>query len=330
VNGKNQNSLAHWLQSRSERWVNLNQLVTKTSDGERDDPSHIRDLLDGFRGLAKDLSMARQTLSNSQLTRQLEALFTQTHDIIYRKAHHPWQDLLTIYKKEIPALVMDNMANVILITVTLFILSAVAGWTLVYANPELASLIASEQMINKVQQGELWTDGLLNIVPSSVLSIKIMTNNIIVSFFAFVLGALYGVGTLYIISMNGLMLGGVFAFTSHYGMGERLFKFVIAHGVVELSIICLAGAAGVRLGEALIRPGNRNRGAAFRDAVSQAGKLMFVVVPFLIGAGLIEGYISPNDDYPLTSRVVIGICYGILLWAALSGKIWEWRRYSQQ
>jgi len=219
--------------------------------------------------------------------------------------------------------VFHDMSATIWITVTLFFGTGLLGWLLVSFNPELASLFASEKMIEEVQRGELWTDGILNIVPSSVLSVQIMANNIIVSLFAFALGALYGLGTIYIISLNGFMLGGIFAFTAKYDMAGRLFNFVIAHGVVELSVICLAGAAGIQLGHALVHPGLKSRGAAFRDAVKQAGTLLPVVVVFLIGAGLIEGYISPDDSYPLSVRVVVGVAYGILLWTVLSGRIWR-------
>ena len=315
-----------WLQSRSGGWVALNKLL-KQSRGKRDnDPGRVRTLLKEFRGLATDLSLSRQTLGPGGITRQLEALYSQTHELIYQKSHNLIQDLITVYRDEIPALVMKKMRLTILTTFSLFIGTGIAGWLLVQYNPELASLFASERMINQVQAGKLWTDDLLNLVPSSVLSIQIMTNNIIVSLGAFVLGAFYGIGTLYIISLNGLMLGSIFAFTAHHGLAERLFTFVFAHGVVELSIICLAGAAGVHLGEALIRPGNRSRGEAFHIAVSQAGKLLFVAVPFLIGAGFIEGYVSPNDLFTMQARMLIGIVYGILLWSVLSGSIWRWGR----
>jgi uncharacterized membrane protein SpoIIM required for sporulation len=105
-------------------------------------------------------------------------------------------------------------------------------------------------------------------------------------------------------------------------MAGRLFNFVVAHGVVELSVICLAGAAGIQLGNALVHPGLKTRTAAFRDAVKQAGTLLPVVVVFLVGAGIIEGYISPDDRFPLGARVTVGVAYGVLLWSVLSGRIW--------
>ena len=125
--------------------------------------------------------------------------------------------------------------------------------------PELASLFASEDMINDASRGELWTDNLLNVVPSSMLVISILSNNVAVSLFAMCLGVFYGLGTIYIISMNGLMLGGIFAMTAQYNLATRLFEFVVAHGIVELSVICVAGAIGVSLGTSIARPGNQTR-----------------------------------------------------------------------
>lgn len=324
MTNESKNVFSAWLQSRSQHWVALNRLIKQSRGRRDDDPEQVRTLLKEFRGLATDLSLSRHALGPGAITRQLEALFSQAHEIIYQKAHNLWRDLLTVYRDDIPALVTKKMRLTIISTITLFIGTAIAGWMLVHTYPELATLFASETMINKVQAGKLWTDDMLNIVPSSLLSFQIMTNNITVALVAFVLGALYGIGTLYIIGLNGFMLGGVFAFTGHYGLSRRLLEFVIAHGIVELSIICLAGAAGIQLGEALIRPGNRSRGEAFHLAVADAGKLLFIAVPFLIGAGLIEGYVSPNELFTMQARLLIGISYGLLMWAVLSGWIWRW------
>ena len=321
---KQRKAFKSWLQSRSSRWVALNQAL-KQARGKRDEsPEHVQTLVKEFQGLATDLSLARQSLGPGQITRQLEALFSQAHEVVYQKANNLWQELIITYRDEVPALVTRRMRFTILATISLFVITSITGWLLVHNFPELASLFASESMIDKVQSGKLWTDDILNVVPSSLLSVQILTNNIIVSLVAFVLGAFYGIGTIYIIGLNGFMLGGIFAFTRTYHLDQRLLEFVIAHGIVELSVICLAGAAGIQLGEALIRPGNRPRGEAFGVAVSNAGKLLFVVVPFLVGAGFIEGYVSPNDLFTMQARLLIGIAYGLLLWAVLTGWIWRW------
>lgn len=318
-------TLVHWLRRRVSDWKRLGELLNQQRDRAGESYADVIELIDRFRSLGRDLSLARALMPESNLCRELESLFLRAHESVFRRPSKLNAQLVELFRDEVPR-VFHDMRSTIWITVTLFIGTGLLGWLLVSFNPELASLFASEEMIEKVQRGELWTDGILNIVPSSVLSVRIMANNIIVSLFAFALGALYGLGTIYIIALNGFMIGGIFAFTAKYDMAGRLFNFVIAHGVVELSVICLAGAAGIQLGNALVHPGLKTRMVAFRDAVKHAGALLPVVVVFLVGAGIIEGYISPDDSYPLVARAIVGVGYGVLLWAVLSGRIWRSKR----
>jgi uncharacterized membrane protein SpoIIM required for sporulation len=189
----------------------------------------------------------------------------------------------------------------------------------VHRFPDLARLFASQEMINAVERGELWTDGMLNVVPSSVASVQILTNNVMVSLFAFVAGFLFGLGTLYIVGLNGMMLGAMFAMCAQHGMDGRLFEFIVAHGPVELSCICISGAAGAAVGEALMRPALQSRSAAFAAACRRSADVLFVVVLLLIGCGLIEGFISPDPDMPLATRMTVGIGYFLLMLVLLSG-----------
>ena len=312
-----QQALQCWLDGRVERWQWLEQQC-RLQGGARQDAAHTSsDFIEGFRALGSDLSLARATSPDSRLTRYLAGLFTRSYEQIYRRPSALLYSLKDVFLHAAPTVVYD-IRGALAATVSLFLLSIGCGWWLVYSFPDLAGLFASQQMIDTVEAGDLWTDDLLNILPSSVLALSIITNNVAVTLFAFVLGAFYGIGTIYIISLNGLMLGGVFAFTAHHGLAGRLFEFIIAHGVVELSVVCLAGAAGIYLGESLMRPGNRTRVAAFRKAVRQAGALLLVAIPFLIGAGFIEGYISPNAAFPLAARLVIGLGYGLVFWLVLT------------
>lgn len=322
-------TLVHWLRRRVSDWQRLGELLDQQRDRAAESYADVIELIDRFRSLGRDLSLARALMPGSSLCRELEGLFLKSHDAVFRRPNRIKAQLAELLMDDVPR-VFHEMRATIWTTVALFLGTGLLGWLLVSFNPELASLFASEQMIEMVQQGELWTDGLLNIVPSSILSLHIMANNIVVSLFAFSLGALYGLGTIYIIGLNGFMIGGIFAFTARYDLAGRLFNFVIAHGVVELSVICLAGAAGIQLGNALVHPGLKTRMTAFRHAVNQAATLLPVVVLFLVGAGIIEGHISPDDHYPLALRTAIGVGYGLLLWAVLSGRIWRRRNYQSE
>ena len=316
-----QQALAAWLEQRIDGWRELEQLFN-TRDRKSDDIGEARRIVSGFHMLASDLSLARRTLPGSRIHGWLEAMFLRGHQLIFRAPGNTLLRIRDIYAFESPAL-MRSMSKLLIATGSLFIAAIACGWLLITLYPDLATLFASTDMINRVQSGELWTEGLLNIMPSSLLSLSLMTNNITVSIFAFSLGAFYGLGTLYIITLNGLMLGGVFAFTAQYGLDGELFKFIIAHGVVELSVICIAGAMGLKLGEALLRPGTQTRQQAFRRATGDAGKVLLVAVPFLVSAGLIEGYISPDPQFDLSFRILVGASSGLVFWLlAVFGLPW--------
>ena len=209
-----------------------------------------------------------------------------------------------------------------LLSVTLlFIISGITGAWLIYSYPDLIAMFAGPQLIATVERGELWTDGLLNVTPSAVLSVSILTNNIVVSFFAFCSGIVFGLGTFYIIGMNGLSLGAIFAFTDQHDLAGRLFDFVVAHGCVELSCICIAGAAGAYVGEALIRPGTLSRSEAFRAAASEGIRVLAVVTLLLFVCGFIEGYVSPDPEVPRWARVTIGVGYWLFMISLLRGYV---------
>jgi uncharacterized membrane protein SpoIIM required for sporulation len=196
-----------------------------------------------------------------------------------------------------------------------------AGWWLVATFPTLIGLFASEDMIEQVEQGHLWTEGMFNIMPSSILSISILANNIVVSVLAFCAGIFLGLGTLYLIAMNGLMLGAAFAFVHQHGLAHALFEFIIAHGPVELSVICIAGATGVALGESIIRPTLASRRDSFQACAHRVAPVLQLCAVLLVGCGLIEGFISPDPRFPLASRVTIGLGYWLIMWALMSGRL---------
>ncbi len=309
-----------WLASRVEAWKQLLPQLDRLERERNHTSSDALNAIEMYRALGRDLSIARRILPGSRVTRALEASYAKLHAIIYRKPHDWRARLRTLFREEIPDVVHELRGAIQWIGL-LFALSAGAGWWLVASYPELISLLASEEMINGVEGGRLWTEGLFNVVPSSVLSARILTNNIIVSLTAFVVGIFFGLGTFYIIAMNGLMLGGIFAFTHQHGMAGELLKFVTAHGVVELSVVCIAGAAGVMLGESLIRPTHATRRESFQHATARTSRLLLLCALLLIGCGFIEGYLSPNPDFPMLNRVVVGFGYAIVMIGALTGRL---------
>lgn len=319
------NAAHAWMARRAAAWGELGRQVTASP---RKGPATVDEALhavESYRSVARDLASARHLLPGSRITASLEVLYSQLHALIGRKPRGGWAALLTQLQVQIPGVVRDLRGQITWVTL-LFVFCAVAGWWLVSTFPELVSLVASEGMIQSVEAGRLWTDDLLNVTPSSLLSLRIFSNNIAVSVFAVCAGFLFGLGTFYIIGTNGLMLGAVFAFTHQHGLAGRLFEFVVAHGLVELSVICLSGAIGAAIGDSLIRPVDGSRRESFQRCMHKVGPLILLCAVLLVAAGLIEGFISPDPMFPLASRVAIGVCAWVLMVLALTGRLFGTRK----
>jgi uncharacterized membrane protein SpoIIM required for sporulation len=306
------------LLQRAPRWREAVERAQQLGSKRAADVDAALEAVEDYRLLARELATARRLLPDGRTREYLEGAYALAHAAVHRAGSHPGQALLSLLRDQIPQAAAALRRHIIWVS-ALFVVSALCGFWLVHTYPELIGLFASPEMISTVERGELWTEGLLNIAPSSVLSAQIFTNNIVVSLFAFCAGFLFGLGTFYIVALNGVMLGAVFAFTAQHHLHVRLFKFILAHGCVEVSVMCLSGAAGAAVGEALVRPGAATRGEAFQAAALTSGKLLFACVLLLIGCGFIEGYISPDPDFPLWTRAVVGIGYWLFMLALLKG-----------
>ena len=119
------------------------------------------------------------------------------------------------------------------------------------------------EMIATMERHEMWTHSIVSVAPMDTSFI--MTNNLSVSFMTFAGGIMFGLGTLFLFN-NGMMLGVIGAACHHYGMSLALWSFVAAHGSLELPSILIAGAAGLRLGKAMVFPG----GYRWKDSVARA------------------------------------------------------------
>ncbi len=312
--------IAGWFEYRSPVWQDVAAKLRLVERGKSAPPEAVLSLVRSYPEVARDLAIARREAPAGALTKHLEHIYLHLHRVIFRAPSNLRDDVKQLFLHGAAREAARLRWHIAWVT-ALFVSSAAAGWWLVSTYPELAALFASEEMIDAVSRGRLWTDNLHNVVPSPLLSVQLFTNNVTVALFAVCLGVLYGLGTIYIIGLNGLMLGAVFALTHQHGMAGRLFEFVAAHGFVELSVICLAGAVGASLGEALARPGQRTRAAAFQRSTRRGLALMVVALAFLIGAGVIEGFVSPDPGFTLGTRLAIGLGYWLLLVAVLTGVV---------
>ena len=196
-----------------------------------------------------------------------------------------------------------------------FFLSGIIALLMVQVNPEVGWAFLSEEAVAGLRSGRLWTEQIKGF--SSIASSKIATNNISVSFLAFASGITGGIGTMLLLVMNGAMLGGVFGVVGRFNLSGELLDFIVAHGVLELSVIAVAAGCGFYIGDAIIHPGFMSRKESLQRAARPALDVVLFSAICLVPAGLVEGYISPYDTIPFQAKCVLGLFMGICYWTYL-------------
>jgi uncharacterized membrane protein SpoIIM required for sporulation len=308
--------------TRRERWEALRTLLDRAgSDPRRLDAPEIERLSHLYRQVVSDLALARRDFPNDQVVGYLNALASRAYPLVYRTPVGSWRRLGLFFLEEFPAR-YRACGWFVLTAFLLFALPAVAGFFVVVGDPPLAELLLPPDITRVVRAGRLWTDipGILRPMAASAIA----TNNIQVSMLAFAGGITLGTLTVYVLVFNGLTLGAIFGYTHLYGLDGKLAAFVSPHGYLELTVIFIAGGAGLRVAWAIVHPGLLGR----RDALVRAGQeavlLLIGALPILVVAGLIEGFVSPSD-LPDAVKLVVGPVTGIALHLFLLGP-GVWRR----
>ncbi|HLH13686.1 MAG TPA: stage II sporulation protein M [Solirubrobacteraceae bacterium] len=146
----------------------------------------------------------------------------------------------------------------------------------------------------------------------AALAGSIPTHNIAVTFLIFAGGLALGAGTL-LLAFNGLLLGTLAGLTIQAGTFSVFVRYIVPHGLLELSCISIAGVAGLRLARALVDPGLRPRGEALRADARGAVLMVLGTAPWLVCAGLTEGFVTPRD-LPLGAALAVGCAWLALFW----------------
>jgi uncharacterized membrane protein SpoIIM required for sporulation len=304
--------------SRRGDWERLEKLLEEAQKSpQRLRPDQVQAIGSLYRKATSDLAFAQRDYPNHELTQFLNQLVAQAHALVYRGEPLGIERFKRFVLAGFPRAFRRAYRYILVAALALFGPALLAGF-LTYWQPESARWIlpvGAQGVIRQLERQELWTDIPLDQRPYA--STFIMQNNIQVSIMAFGVGALAAVPTVLILATNGLMLGGVMGLAAHYGVGDQLATFVIGHGVIELSVVTIAGGAGLMLGWAVIQPRMMRRRDALSLAARRAIRLLAGAVPLLVVAGLIEGLISPAEGVSWQVKLAIGLLSGLALYAYL-------------
>lgn len=307
-------NVRRWIARREPNWKRLDELlqqaerkgIASLSAGE------IKDLASLYRAVSADLARARTYQIGSVLTQDLQKLTASGYNQIYQGSQRQeWQQVKEFYLWGFPKTVRENWIYIAVAT-GIFLLLALFAWWYGWRDPKFIAITVPDRIIEMVEEdGELWMGSIVGVEP--LASSNITINNLLVSFAAIAGGITAGVYTLFIMANNGLHIGAVATLVGKNNLAYPFWAFVFPHGSLELPAIFLAGGAGLLIGKAIIFPARYRRIDAVKQNGIKAARLLFGIVPMLLVAGIIEGFLSPSPVVPSPIKYLVGTALFCLL-----------------
>ncbi len=308
-----------WLEKRRKHWARLEALLEHSAKRgfKTLARSELREFSLLYRQIASDLAVVREDPGSLNFAHYLNQLLSRAHNIIYSAPKASRSEALKFFTPAYPRLFRKNLWYCSA-AVGVFLLGAIVGAAVTYRDPDFKVKILGPQMVDTIERRQMWTHSIVGIKP--IASSGIMTNNLSVAFVAFASGITAGIGTLYMMIFNGLLMGVIGMACWLSGMSLQLWSFVAPHGVLELPAIFIAGGAGFRLAAGLLFPSFLPRRESIARAGTEAVQLLLGTVPILVIAGIIEGFVSPTDIRVVSKFALAGSLL-VLLVAYL---FWQW------
>ena len=310
-------NLERFVSRGQPAWTKLEgAIVAASGRPERLGPAGVRELGSLYRAAAADLALARRRWPGDPLTTKLEDLVSRARPLVY--ATEPGREgvitfLATTYWRRIA-----ERPRLLFLAWLLLLGPAVLAAVWALNDPGGAiGLVPQGGRQALPRPGEFGLSG----EQQAALASGIFTNNIRVTFLAFAGGIAAGLGTAFVLIYNGSYIGAAVGLAFGAGNGRYLVEFVMAHGVLELSCIAVASAAGMRMGAALVVPGRDSRSNALVREARNAVAIILGTAPWLVLAGLVEGFISPAG-IGLPGVTGVGVSLGVVYWGLV---LWRGR-----
>ena len=306
----------YWIEKRKPYWSRLEQLLDRSaSKGLRFlSRAELQDLSLLYRQTAADLAAVGEDPSSLHYSRYLAQLLARAHHTIYSRRQVSAVSAIRSFYIAYPRIFRQNLSYT-LAAFLVFLGLAVIGSLLTLQSPTFELQILGQRMVETIERREMWTHSIVAIKP--IASSTIMTNNIGVAFTAFAAGITAGMGTLYMMAFNGLLIGVIGTACWLSGMSVNLWSFVAPHGVLELPAIFIAGGAGLRLAAAFLFPGVLPRKQSVARGGLEAVQLVLGTIPMLLVAGIIEAFFSPtavSDPLKFAFAAALFALLNLYLW----------------
>ncbi len=284
---------AAFVRQNKDKWVKYESLFVNNN---KLSPGQLSDI---YIELSDDLSYSKTFYPKSNTTRYLNGLASTIHQKVYSSKKESGSRFITFFTKEFPSQFHKHQKQLLLSFLIFAIFSIVGAYSSAtdaafvraimgdaYVNMTLENIANEDPMAVYKQASE--TDMFLGIT----------INNIKVSLLAFSLGVLAGVGTVFLIMRNAIMLGSFQYFFYEKGLLWESARTIWIHGTIEISVIIVAGCAGLVVGKSILFPGTYSRLKSFTMGIKDGLKIVISTIPFFILAGFLEGFVTRITTMP--------------------------------
>jgi uncharacterized membrane protein SpoIIM required for sporulation len=303
-----------FVEKRRDGWARLEALLDAIQRRglRRLEAEQVAELGRLYRWVTSDLAYAEGHRFDSALRAYLNRLTARAHAHVYgggveRGRARVVRFFTTAFPREIRA-----SGGFILACAALFALTAAVAYWLVAIKPSNVYALLPAEVIEPIHRSLHDSNFAFDRDYAATASAFIITNNVRVASMCFAGGMTLGLFTIYELIFTGFMVGGLGALYANAGFGPDYFATIAPHGVIELTAIIIASAAGLLLAAGVLAPGRLRRIDALKRNAQRAGVLILGVSAMLVVAGTIEGFYSPQRFPPL-ARVAMGAATAIAM-----------------
>lgn len=308
----------NFINTHRKTWQELEDILKhgkfKTRNIAHQDRLHH--LLFLYQTVSGHLSVARTRYGDTNTVEYLNGLVARAHQAIFVSRTKSLSKIVRFFTHGFPEQ-LKKESLLFLISAGIFILSFLFSFTVTIYRDDYALSFIPADYIRSLDENTIGSNVNLNY---SIASVVIFTNNIQVGILAFALGITFGIGTVYVLVMNGFMLGALSAAAVNRGLGYVFWSLILPHGVPELFCVFVCGAAGLIIARSIIFPGLRSRRRSFTAGGKNALFLLMGTIPLFVLAGITEGYFTPLPIDPLWKYAVSLLWLAVLILYLFAGR----------
>ena len=291
---------AAFAKQNKDKWLKFESVLKNNVSINPDELSAL------YIEVTDHLSYAQTFYPKSNTLRYLNGLSTLAHQKIYRTKRESRTRFITFYTQEFP-LFFAKYHRQLLIAFLTFVLFSIIGAYSAATDSNFVRLILGDGYVNMTLENIKSGDpmAVYKEMGEVDMFLGITINNIRVALMAFAFGLLLSIGTLYIIMSNAIMLGSFQYFFYEQGLGWESARTIWIHGTIEISVIIIAGCAGLVMGNSILFPGTYTRLQSFVRGTKDGLKILLSTIPFFIIAGFLEGFVTRHTEMPDWLAVII-------------------------